>query len=110
MSDIGSGVRSTLISAVIVTLVTQTTFAQQAPAATTVRSVLALTTLPSLVGPPLFFRLSNVELPASQKSHIQEASGSSMFEPARSPSRPRAASEHCNNKKRLSCRPEKLIH
>ena len=46
----------------------QTALAQQAPAATPVRTVLALTTLPSVVEAPLFFKLSKVELPAGQST------------------------------------------
>jgi quercetin dioxygenase-like cupin family protein len=44
----------------------ETTLAQQPPAATTVRTVMALTTLPSVVSAPLFFKLAKVELAAGQ--------------------------------------------
>lgn len=65
MKSSRSGLRATLSAAVFVTLATQTPLAQQAPA-TTVRTVLALTSLPSVVDAPLFFKLSKVELPAGQ--------------------------------------------
>jgi hypothetical protein len=45
---------------------TQMSVAQQTPTVTPVRTVLALTTLPSLVEAPLFFRLSKVELAAGK--------------------------------------------
>jgi mannose-6-phosphate isomerase-like protein (cupin superfamily) len=47
----------------------QTALAQQAPAATPLRTVLALTTLPSVVEAPLFFRLSKIELLAGQSTN-----------------------------------------
>jgi quercetin dioxygenase-like cupin family protein len=66
MNSIRSHLRSALICAVFVTLSTQTTLAQQPPAATTVRTVLALTSLPSVVDAPLFFKLSKIALAAGQ--------------------------------------------
>jgi quercetin dioxygenase-like cupin family protein len=65
MNSCQSGLRAGLIAAAFVTLVTQTSLAQQAPA-TTVRTVLALTSLPSVVDASLFFKLSKLELPAGQ--------------------------------------------
>ena len=66
MSSTRSSLLSALICAVFVALPTQATLAQQAPAATTVRTVLALTSLPSVVDAPLFFKLSKAELAAGQ--------------------------------------------
>jgi quercetin dioxygenase-like cupin family protein len=68
MNSIQSRLASVLIAAVFVTLSThvQIALAQSAPAATPVRAVLALTSLPTVVDAPLFFKLSKVELPAGQ--------------------------------------------
>jgi glyoxylate utilization-related uncharacterized protein len=65
MSSIRSSLLSALICAVFVAVPTQATLAQQAPAVT-VRTVLALTSLPSVVHAPLFFKLSKVELAGGQ--------------------------------------------
>ena len=65
MNSSRSGLRAALFAAVFVTLATQTPLAQQPPA-TTVRTVLALTSLPSVVDAPLFFKMSKVEVPARQ--------------------------------------------
>jgi len=68
MNGIQSRLASALIAAVFVTLSShmQTALAQQAPAAAIVRTVLAQTSLPSVVDAPLFFKLSKVELAARQ--------------------------------------------
>ena len=68
MNSIRSRLASALIAAVFVTLSTQVqiAFAQPAPAATPVRAVLALTSLPTVVDAPLFFKLSKIELAAGQ--------------------------------------------
>jgi quercetin dioxygenase-like cupin family protein len=64
MNRIRSLLLAALIGAVLMTSSTprQTAFAQQAPAANIVRTVVALTSLPSVVDAPLFFKLSKVEL------------------------------------------------
>lgn len=46
-------------------------FAQQAPVATPVRAVLAVTNLPSVVDAPRFFNLSRVELPPGQSANYR---------------------------------------
>jgi quercetin dioxygenase-like cupin family protein len=53
-----------LIGAVVTTshAPKQTALAQQAPAASIVRTVMALTALPSVIDAPLFFKLSKIEL------------------------------------------------
>jgi quercetin dioxygenase-like cupin family protein len=66
MNSIRSRLGSVLIAAVLVTLPTQAPFAQQPPAATTVRTVLGVTSLLSAVDAPLFFKLSKVELAPGQ--------------------------------------------
>ncbi len=66
MDSIRSRLGSALIAAVFVTLPTQTALAQQVPAATIVRIVLGVTSLPSVVDAPLFFKLSKVDLAAGQ--------------------------------------------
>src|SRR5919201_1394472 len=68
MSSIRSRLCLALICALFVALCTQAALAQQAPAATTVRTVLALTSLPNVTDAPLFFKLSKVELAAGQKT------------------------------------------
>jgi quercetin dioxygenase-like cupin family protein len=75
MNSIRSRLRSALICTVLVTMSTQTPLAQQGPAATTVRTVLALTSLPSVVDAPLFFKLSNVELAAGQETKYSGSVG-----------------------------------
>lgn len=47
----------------------QTSLVQQGPRSTPVRTVLALTSLPSVVDAPLFFKLSKVELPAGKSTN-----------------------------------------
>jgi quercetin dioxygenase-like cupin family protein len=55
-----------VIGLTFATAPTQVSVAQQGPTVTPVRTVLALTSLPSLVEAPLFFRLSRVELAAGK--------------------------------------------
>jgi hypothetical protein len=62
MSSIRLSLYSALMAALFITLSIQTSFAQ-APTTTIVRTVLAVTSLPSVVDAPLFFKLSRVELP-----------------------------------------------
>ena len=68
MSTIQSRLASALIAAVFAMLPTQiqTALAEEAPAAAIVRTVLALTSLPSVIDAPLFFKLSKIELAARQ--------------------------------------------
>ena len=47
----------------------QMAVAQQAPISTPVRTVLALTSLPSVVDAPLFFKLSKIELEAGKSTN-----------------------------------------
>ena len=62
-----TNMRSLLLPALIAALTfVQSARAQQPPAATIVRSVLALTSLPSVVDAPLFFKLSKAELAPGQ--------------------------------------------
>jgi quercetin dioxygenase-like cupin family protein len=65
MSGIRLRLRSALIIALFVTLSFQASFAQT-PTTTIVRTVLAVTSLPSVVDTPLFFKLSKVELAPGQ--------------------------------------------
>lgn len=65
MSSIRSRLCSALITALFITLSIQTLLAQ-APPTTIVRTVLAVTSLPSVIDAPLFFKLSRVELAAGQ--------------------------------------------
>ena len=66
MNNIRSCLRSALIATAFVALFAETTPAQPAPSATIVRTVLALTSLPSAVDAPLFFKLSKIELAVGQ--------------------------------------------
>jgi quercetin dioxygenase-like cupin family protein len=66
MNNVRTRLRSALITAAFVGLSAQTTLAQQAPAATVVRTVLAVTSLPSVVDASVFFKLSKIELTAGQ--------------------------------------------
>jgi quercetin dioxygenase-like cupin family protein len=65
MSSIRSRLCSALITALFIALSVQTSPAQ-APTTTIVRTVLAVTSLPSAVDAPLFFKLSRVELAPGQ--------------------------------------------
>jgi quercetin dioxygenase-like cupin family protein len=65
MSSIRFRSCSVLITALFITLSIQISFAQ-APTTTIVRTVLAVTSLPSVVDAPLFFKLSRVELAPGQ--------------------------------------------
>src|SRR5947209_5953939 len=60
-----------LLSAVFlsVSVDAQTCLAQQAPTMTPVRTVLALTSLPTVVDAPLFFKLAKVQLPANASTN-----------------------------------------
>ena len=62
MNSIRSRSGLALIAAVLVTLPTRATFAQQVPAATIVRTVLGVTSLLNVVDAPLFFKLTKVDL------------------------------------------------
>jgi len=64
MNSIRSRLCPVLITALLTALSVQTSLAQ-APT-NIVRTVLAVTSLPSVVDAPLFFRLSRVELPPGQ--------------------------------------------
>jgi quercetin dioxygenase-like cupin family protein len=66
MNNTRSRLRSPLIASAFVALSTQATLAQQTPPATIVRTVLAVTSLPSVVDAPFFFKLSNVQLATGQ--------------------------------------------
>jgi quercetin dioxygenase-like cupin family protein len=66
MNNTRSRLRSPLIASAFVALSTQATLAQQTSPATIVRTVLAVTSLPSVVDGPFFFKLSNVQLAAGQ--------------------------------------------
>ena len=66
MNNVRSRLRSALAAAAFVALSAQTAPAQLPPTATTVRTVLAVTSLPSVVDAPLFFKLSKIELAAGQ--------------------------------------------
>jgi quercetin dioxygenase-like cupin family protein len=65
MSSIRLRLWSALMAALLITLSIQTSLAQ-APTTTIVRTVLAVTSLPSVVDAPLFFKLSRVELAPGQ--------------------------------------------
>src|SRR5437870_2423213 len=65
MNNVRSRLRSALAAAAFVALSAQTAPAQLPPTATTVRTVLGVTSLPSVVDAPLFFKLSKVEMAAS---------------------------------------------
>jgi quercetin dioxygenase-like cupin family protein len=65
MNRIRSRLCSALIIALFITLSTQASLAE-ASATTIVRTVLAVTSLPSIVDAPLFFKLSRVELAPGQ--------------------------------------------
>jgi quercetin dioxygenase-like cupin family protein len=60
-----------LLSAVFMSLSidAQTCLAQQGPTVTPVRTVLALTSLPTLVDAPLFFKLAKVQLPINKSTN-----------------------------------------
>jgi hypothetical protein len=60
-----------LLSATLISLAlhAQTCLAQQGPAVTSVRTVLALTSLPTVVDAPLFFKLTKVQLPANKSTN-----------------------------------------
>jgi quercetin dioxygenase-like cupin family protein len=62
---------ATLLSAAFMSLPlnAQTCLAQQGPVVTPVRTVLALTSLPSVVDAPLFFKLAKVQLPANKSTN-----------------------------------------
>jgi len=66
MNNVRSRLRSALAAAAFAALSAQTALAQLPPTATTVRTVLAVTSLPSVVDAPLFFKLSKIELAAGQ--------------------------------------------
>jgi quercetin dioxygenase-like cupin family protein len=66
MNNIQSPLRSALVAAAFVALPVQTALAQQAPAATIVRTVMAVTSLPSVLDAPVFFKLSKIELAPGQ--------------------------------------------
>ena len=61
MNNIRSRLRSAPIAAAFVALSAQATLAQQTPPATIVRTVLAVTTLPSVIDAPFFFKLTGPE-------------------------------------------------
>jgi quercetin dioxygenase-like cupin family protein len=66
MNNIRSLLRFALVAAAFVALPVQTAVTQQAPAATIVRTVMAVASLPSVVDAPVFFKLSKVELSPGQ--------------------------------------------
>jgi len=66
MNNIRSPLRSALLAAALVALPAQTALPQQAPATTIVRNVMAVTSLPSVVDAPVFFKLSKIELAPGQ--------------------------------------------
>jgi quercetin dioxygenase-like cupin family protein len=66
MNNVRSRLPSVLVGAAFAALSTQIALAQVPPAATIVRTVLAVTSLPSVVDAPIFFKLSKIELAAGQ--------------------------------------------
>src|SRR4051794_37209935 len=66
MSNGRSRLRSALAAAAFAALSAQAALAQQPPTTTIVRTVLAVTSFPSVVEAPLFFKLSKIELAAGQ--------------------------------------------
>jgi quercetin dioxygenase-like cupin family protein len=66
MNNVRSCLPSAFAAAAFAALSAQTALAQVPPAATIVRTVLAVTSLPSVVDAPVFFKLSKIELAAGQ--------------------------------------------
>jgi quercetin dioxygenase-like cupin family protein len=66
MNNVRSCLCSALVPMAFLALLAETALAQQPPSATIVRTVLAVTSLPSVVDGPVFFKLSKIELPAGQ--------------------------------------------
>src|SRR5438046_9904734 len=66
LNNVRPRLRPPLAAAAFAALSAQTALAQLPPTATTVRTVLAVTSLPSVVDAPLFFKLSKIELAAGQ--------------------------------------------
>jgi hypothetical protein len=66
MNNIRSPMRFALVAAAFLALPVQTALAQQAPAATIVRTVMAVASLPNVVDAPVFFKLSKIELSPGQ--------------------------------------------
>jgi quercetin dioxygenase-like cupin family protein len=66
LSNTRAYLRSALITAAFVALLAETALAQQAPAATIVRTVLAVTSLPSVLDGSVFFKVSKIELAGGQ--------------------------------------------
>jgi hypothetical protein len=97
-------IQSRLCSALIATLLiapsVQTSLAQ-APT-NIVRTVLAVTSLPSVGDVPLFFKLSRVELPPVKQRYIPDRLVSSMLCPARLLCRRMPGSNRCSKMMRSS--------
>jgi hypothetical protein len=75
MNNIRSLLRFALVAAAFVAFPVQTAFPQQAPAATIVRTVMAVASLPSVVDAPVFFKLSKIELSPGQTTKYSGAGG-----------------------------------
>jgi mannose-6-phosphate isomerase-like protein (cupin superfamily) len=75
MNNVRSRLPSALVAAAFAALSAQTALAQVPPAATIVRTVLVVTSLPSVVDVPVFFKLSKIELAAGQTAKYSGSVG-----------------------------------